>query len=116
MHEFGLMQSVLEKVETSAREAGAEQVTEIRLVIGEMREVVSEAMEFAFEALAPDTLSANARLVMTRVTPQSRCLQCGHSFEHDRFHWICPACDSLSTELMAGREFYLDAIEVDLPT
>jgi hydrogenase nickel incorporation protein HypA/HybF len=115
MHEFGLMQSVLEKVEASAREAGAERVTEIRLVIGEMREVVDEAMEFAFEALAPGTLSADARLVMTRVIPKSRCLQCGHSFEHDRFHWSCPACDSLSTELMAGREFYMDAIEVDLP-
>jgi hydrogenase nickel incorporation protein HypA/HybF len=115
MHEFGLMQSVLENVETAAREAGAERVTEIRLVIGEMREVVPDAMEFAFEALAPDTLSAEGRLVMTMVSPRSRCSQCGHSFEHDRFHRACPACDSLATELVAGRELYIDAIEVDLP-
>jgi hydrogenase nickel incorporation protein HypA/HybF len=115
MHEFGLMQSVLENVETSAREAGAERVTEIRLVVGEMREVVPEAMEFAFEALAPDTLSEGAHLVMTRVAPRSRCLTCGHTFEHDRFHWACPACDALATELLAGKELYIDAIEVDLP-
>jgi hydrogenase nickel incorporation protein HypA/HybF len=116
MHEFGLMQSVLENVEASARKAGAERVTEIRLVVGEMREVVPETMEFAFEALAPDTLSADARLTVTRVSPRSRCLQCGQSFEHDRFHWACPACDSLATELLAGRELYIDAIEVDIPT
>jgi hydrogenase nickel incorporation protein HypA/HybF len=115
MHEFGLMQSVLENVETAVREAGAERVTEIRLVIGEMREVVPEAMEFAFEALAPATASEGARLTITKVKPRSRCLQCEHSFEHDRFHWMCPVCGSLSTELLAGKELYLDAIEVDVP-
>jgi hydrogenase nickel incorporation protein HypA/HybF len=116
MHEFGLMQSVLENVETSAREAGATRVTEIRLVIGKMREVVPDALEFAFEALAPDTLSAEARLVTTTIAPRSRCLQCGHTFEHDRFHRACPVCDALATELIAGKELYIDAIEVDLPT
>jgi hydrogenase nickel incorporation protein HypA/HybF len=109
------MQSVLENVEASAREAGATRVVEIRLVVGEMREVVPEAMEFAFEALAPETLSEGARLAMTRVAPRSRCLQCGHDFEHDRFHWACPVCDALATELLAGKELYIDAIEVDLP-
>jgi hydrogenase nickel incorporation protein HypA/HybF len=116
MHEFGLMQSVLENVEASAREAGAERVVEIRLVIGEMREVVSDAMEFAFEALAPETLSEGAQLVMTTVRPRSRCLECGHSYEHDRFHWACPSCDALATELLAGKELYIDTIEVDLPS
>jgi hydrogenase nickel incorporation protein HypA/HybF len=115
MHEFSLMQNVLEQVESAAREAGAKRVTEIRLVIGEMREVVPDAMEFAFEALAPETLSEGALLTMTTVKPRSRCAQCGHEFEHDRFHWSCPACDSLATELLAGKELYLDTIEVDLP-
>jgi hydrogenase nickel incorporation protein HypA/HybF len=116
MHEFGLMQSVLEDVEATAREAGALRVTEIRLVIGKMREVLPDALDFAFEALAPDTLSAEARLVTTTVAPRSRCSQCAHSFEHDRFHRACPVCDSLATELVAGKELYIDAIEVDLPT
>ena len=109
------MQSVLENVATSAREAGAERICEIRLVIGEMREVIPDAMEFAFEALAPDTLCEGATLTMTMIKPRSRCNQCGEEFEHDRFHWMCPACDSLATELLAGRELYIDAIEVDLP-
>ena len=115
MHEFGLMQSVIDTVEASAQEAGAERVCEVRLVIGAMREVVPDAMEFAFAALAPDTLCDGAVLTMTTVTPRSRCTQCAHEFEHDRFHMTCPACDSLACELLAGRELYIDAIEVDLP-
>jgi len=74
-----------------------------------------DAMEFAFEALAPDTLCKAATLKMTMLKPRSRCLQCGSEYEHDRFHWICPDCGSLATELLAGRELYIDAIEVDLP-
>lgn len=113
MHEFSLMQGVLETVEAAAQQAGASHVSEIRLVIGEMREVIMDALEFSFEALAPETVCEDAKLSVTMVKPRSRCLQCGNEYEHDRFHWMCPACDSLATELIAGRELYIDAIEVD---
>jgi hydrogenase nickel incorporation protein HypA/HybF len=113
VHEFGLMTNVLQSVNEAAREAGATRVTRIRLTVGEMTEVVAEALEFALEALAFQTLSEGAELVIERVRPRSRCAQCGCEFEHDRFHWMCPACDSLATELLAGKELYIDAIEVE---
>jgi len=113
MHEFSLMQSVLDTVETSARKAGAVRVTAIRLTIGEMAEVVFDAMEFAFEALSPETLSEGAELSMRSVIPRSRCCVCGEEFTHDRYHWACPSCDSLATELIAGRELFIDSIEIE---
>jgi len=109
------MQSVLQNAEDVAREAKAIKVSEIRLVIGEMREVLPDAMEFAFEALTPNTFCEGAALKMTMLKPRSRCLQCNREYEHDRFRWMCPGCESLATELLAGRELYIDAIEVDLP-
>jgi hydrogenase nickel incorporation protein HypA/HybF len=115
MHEFGLMQSVLTTVEESMHEVGAERVTVIRLTIGEMSEVIQDAMEFAFEVLAPETPAHDAALEFTWVTPRSRCGACGHEFTHDRFHWSCPVCESLATELIAGKEMYIDAIEVEFP-
>ncbi|MDR3315064.1 MAG: hydrogenase maturation nickel metallochaperone HypA [Coriobacteriales bacterium] len=115
MHEFSLMQSVLSTVEESAHQAGAERVTVIRLTIGEMSEVIQDAMEFAFEVLAPETSARDAELAFTWVTPRSRCRACGHEFTHDRYHWSCPACESLATELVAGKELYIDAIEVEFP-
>ena len=114
MHEFSLMQGVLQSAVNVAQEAKARRVSEIRLVIGEMREVLPDAMEFAFEALVPDTLCEGAALKMTVLKPRSRCLQCNQEYEHDRFHWMCPSCESLATELLVGRELYIDAIEVDL--
>ena len=113
MHEFSLMTGVLDAVEMSAREHNAGKVVEIRLIIGEMAEVLDDAMDFAFEALAPGTLAEGAQLTMTKVAPQSRCLACGREFEHDRYHFSCPACDSLATELVAGREMYIESIEIE---
>lgn len=113
MHEFSLMQSVLTTVEESARKAKAVRVVSVRLTIGDMAEVVSDAMEFAFEALTPHTLCEGATLAITHITPRSRCSACGKEFEHDRYHWACPTCDSLATELLAGRDMYIDAIEIE---
>ncbi|MDR2492245.1 MAG: hydrogenase maturation nickel metallochaperone HypA [Coriobacteriales bacterium] len=115
MHEFSLMQSVLDTVEGAARENNAQRVTEVRLVIGDLAEAVFEAMEFAFEALTPQTVCEGAVLTMRGVAPRSRCAACGIEFEHDRYHWACPSCDSLATELLAGRELYIDAIEIEEP-
>lgn len=115
MHELGLMQGVLESVNTAAEQAGALCVTQISISIGEMTEAVDEALVFAFEALSPETLSENAQLSITMVKPRSRCLACGHEYEHDRYHIACPVCKSLSTEILAGKDLFIDTIEVELP-
>lgn len=115
MHEFSLAQSVLTSVLDAAQAAGAQRVTRIRLVVGEMTQVVEEAMRFAMDALSEDTLAQGAELEMEIVAPKSVCHECGNEYTHDRYHVTCPACGSMVTELVAGRELYIDSIEVDLP-
>ena len=113
MHEFSLMTGVLSAVEESAREYKASKVVEIKLVIGEMSEVFEDAMHFAFETLTPGTMVEGARLTITKVSPKSRCLECGYEFEHTRFKFACPECDSLATELLAGKELHIESMEIE---
>ncbi len=116
MHELGIMTSVLDAVNASAREAGATRLLKVTLSVGEMTEAIEDALVFSFEALTEnDPFTAGAQLELNMVKPKSRCLECGAEFEHDRFHMFCPACDSFCTELIAGRELQIDSIEVDLP-
>lgn len=118
MHELGIMTSVFETVEASAREAGANKVLKVSLSVGEMTEAIEDALVFAFEALQdlPEyEIMRGAELSITMVRPKSRCLECGAVYEHDRFHMFCPECDSFATELIAGRELQIDSIEVDVP-
>ena len=115
MHELGLMQSVLAAVEESATAAGATRVLEVRICVGEMTEAVVEALEFAFEALSSGTLCEGAKLEASYIKPHSRCRVCGNEYDHDRYHISCPACGSFNVELLAGRDLYIDSIEVELP-
>lgn len=115
MHEMSIVAGVLDAVTASANQAGATRVLSISLSIGDMTEVVDEALEFAFEALTEGTLCEGAQLVVNKVHPRSLCLECGNEFDHDRFHRRCPACESYETQLVAGRELQIDSIEVDLP-
>lgn len=112
MHELGLMTGIMDAVLKTAENAGADKVTEIRLTVGEMTEVVEEALVFAFEALSEDTICEGAKLDLTIVHPRSRCLECGAEYDHDRFHMRCPECDSPFTELLQGREMQIDSIEI----
>lgn len=52
MHELGIMTGVMDAVEKSAREAGATQVLEVTLSVGEMTEAIEDALQFAFEVLS----------------------------------------------------------------
>ena len=115
MHELGIMTGVMDAVTKSAEEAGADKVLKITLSVGEMTECIQDALVFAFEALSEGTLCEGAELVISMITPKSRCLECGAEFEHDRFHMFCPECDSFATQLIAGRELQIDSIEVDIP-
>lgn len=116
MHELGIMTSVLDAAGSAARDAGATRLLKVSLSVGEMTEAIEDALVFAFEALTDeDPFLKGAELTVNMVRPKSRCLECGHEFEHDRFSMFCPACDSFALELLAGREMQIDSIEVDLP-
>ncbi|MGI6590821.1 MAG: hydrogenase maturation nickel metallochaperone HypA [Eggerthellaceae bacterium] len=112
MHEVGLMTGILDAVIKTAEDAGADRVTQVDLTVGEMTEIVDEAMRFAFEILTEGTICEGATLNMHFVSPRSRCLECGAEYDHDRFHVRCPKCDSPFTELLQGREMQIDSIEI----
>lgn len=115
MHELGIMTGVMEVVEKTAVEAGADKVLSITLSVGEMTEAIEDALMFAFEALSENTIADGAELKINMIKPKSVCLECGEEFEHDRFHMLCPKCGSAFSKLIAGREMQIDSIEVDIP-
>lgn len=115
MHELSLMTGVLDSVIAAASDAGALKVTRIDMRIGEMTEVIDEALLFAFEALSEGTVCSGACLNITHIQPKSRCDDCGATYAHDRFHRSCPQCNGSSTHLIEGRELEIESIEVDLP-
>jgi len=113
MHEMGIMSGVLETCETVARDAGMTRITHIALTIGELTDIQDFALEFAFEALSPQTMARDATLQMTFISPQSRCRSCDKVYGHNRFTMLCPECGSFEIELLRGKELQIDTIDAD---
>ena len=112
---MGIISGVLDAVNASASDAGANRVLSVNLRVGVMTEAIEDALQFAFEAMSEGTLSEGAELRIEWVEPRSLCLECGNEFAHDRFHRSCPQCGSYETHITAGRELEIASIEVDLP-
>ncbi len=112
MHELSITQNILNIVIEHAKRAGAQKVTTINLVIGELTGFVDDSIQFYFDMLSPETLAVGAKLVIRRVPAQVRCRACGEVFALQGHKWVCPKCSALGGEIVSGREFSIESIEV----
>lgn len=109
MHEFGIMETVLRDAAAAADGAPVRRLT---LRVGALSGVVVDALRFAFWALSPGTAAEGARLEVSEIAPKFRCPDCGILYETPVGSYHCPACGSVSGELVAGNEMELESIEV----
>lgn len=117
MHEYSIVEGVLDSVIPAAEKAGADKLVCVRLRVGDMTEVVQESLDFMWGICCEQrgSMVEGCRLEVEYVYPRSACLKCGHEFEHDRFHLKCPECGSASTMLLSGRELEIASMDVDIP-
>jgi hydrogenase nickel incorporation protein HypA/HybF len=112
VHEYGIMQSTLNMAIHQAQQAGANRIHGLRLRVGRLSGVVTDALEFAFEALRPGTPAADARLEIETVPAALWCASCQAEFESPEFLCECPTCGGVSGELRHGREMELVSMEI----
>jgi hydrogenase nickel incorporation protein HypA/HybF len=113
MHEMAVTQSILDIAIRHARRAGASRITQINLVIGEMSGIMGDSVQFYFDFLSQDTMAKGARLVFDRRPALYRCRECETTFHPEGFNWTCPDCSALAFEVVSGREFRIESIQVD---
>jgi len=113
VHELAVTQRVLDIALEKAKEAQANRVASINLVIGEMSSIADDCMQFYFDFLSQDSPASGATLSFKRIPTQLGCRRCGHSFTLNSPPWKCPQCEQWDVEIQAGQELYIDSIEVE---
>ncbi|MDY7041868.1 MAG: hydrogenase maturation nickel metallochaperone HypA [Chloroflexota bacterium] len=113
MHELGITENILRIAVEHAERAGARRITDISIVIGDLSSVVDDSVQFYFDFLSQGTLAEEARLHFHRVAARLRCRQCEQEFTPRDMDWHCPNCEAQGGEVIAGREFYVETIEVE---
>ena len=113
MHELAIAQSMLDIVLEQTKKAGAKKVSRINLTVGELSGFVEESVQFYFDFLVKGTLAEGATLAFTATPARARCRHCGKAFELEEFDWTCPHCGDNNIEIIAGKELFVESIEVE---
>jgi len=113
MHEQSIVESLLSLALEKAENANARKIIRIYLVVGELSGVVEEALNFYFSFLSKNTIAADASLFYTHISSQLRCRNCDEIFSPEKLDFHCPKCKEQKVEIVAGRELYIDKMEVE---
>jgi hydrogenase nickel incorporation protein HypA/HybF len=113
MHELAVTESILEIALRHAREAGAGRIVDVRLVIGQWSSIVDDSVQFYWDIVSQGTPAEGARLHFRRVPIQLECLACRHPYAPAGDDLACPVCGDSRFKVIAGEEFYLEAIDVE---
>ena len=112
MHEFGLVEGI---VDTVRQRAGERPVARVRVRIGTLHRAYDGPMEQAFEIVVAGSSLEGARLELVQLPVTSTCTTCGRAEAGDEMVLICAACGGTSLTYEGGDELLLESIEYREP-
>ncbi|MCX7796722.1 MAG: hydrogenase maturation nickel metallochaperone HypA [bacterium] len=109
MHELAVTEEI---IKTVLEASGGRKVKTIEIVIGDLSSFIDESIRFYFGLLTKETSLEEADLLFKRIPVKLRCYNCQKEFKPDET-LLCPYCNNLGGDIIQGREFYIESIEVE---
>ena len=111
MHEFSLADDILRIVLATAVEHQLQSVAQVKLQVGRLSGVSTEALEYAWGFLRDgEQVTAQAELEITHIDGSGHCTACGYSGAVTEPLRICPSCGATALCFTRGEEFMLTQI------
>ena len=110
MHEMSIAVELLRELELLVDTNNVKCVTEFTVSVGQLRVIVPEALDIAFEQLAADTCAAGAKLHLESVPTIAKCRQCNNRFEPGEDYYLCPKCNQADVEIVEGNDIILKSV------
>jgi hydrogenase nickel incorporation protein HypA/HybF len=112
MHEYSVVQALLNQCEEQARANDATQVVKIICKIGVMSGIEVHLLQTAFDTFKEQTMCENAELILNEQKLKLECKECGSVFEVDEVRYFCDNCESLRVKVLDGEDMYLMSLEM----
>lgn len=113
MHEYSVVQALLNQCEAVAEEHGAEKITKVICKIGVMSGIEIHLLKIAFDTFKEGTMCDKAEFVIKEQKLKLECRECGHTFETDEVRYFCTKCESLKVKVLDGEDMYLMSVEME---
>lgn len=111
MHEVSIVEGLVDILKETAQQHGLTKITGVKLRIGAMRQIVPEALRFAFEIVGKGTVAEGATVTITDVATRARCSACSSEFLVEDSCFVCLSCGSGQVTVTEGKELYIDSLE-----
>ena len=113
MHEYSIVQSLIENCEEHAKTNNASKVTKVVVKIGVMSGVEPHLLEEAFGAFKEGSICDGCEFIMTIQKVKIECNECGKTNELEKNEYSCPACQGVDINVIDGEEMYLMQLELE---
>ncbi len=112
MHEYSVVQALLNQCEEVAEQNKATKVMKIIVKIGVMSGVEPHLLQVAFDTFKEGTVCDEAELTLNSQKLKLECKECGDIFEVDEVRYFCMKCESLRVKVLDGEDMYLMSLEM----
>ena len=113
MHEYSVVQALLNQCEEVAEQNNAQKITKVVCKIGVMSGIENHLLQVAFDTFKEGTMCAEAEFIINEQRLKLECRDCGHVFETDEIRYFCTECESLRVKVLDGEDMFLMSLEME---
>lgn len=113
MHEYSIVQSLLDSCEEHAKQNDSTNVTKVVVKIGVLSGVEPDLLQTAFDTFKEKTVCENAEFIINHQKVVIECLDCNTTSTLEKNEFFCPKCKSNMVKVVDGEEMYLMSLELN---
>jgi hydrogenase nickel incorporation protein HypA/HybF len=116
MHEYSIVQALIEQCEEIARNNDATKVLKVVVKIGVLSGVEVQLLQIAFDTFKEQSICHDAELVINVQKIKTACQECGFEEELESLEsleYFCKRCHSENVKLIDGEEMLLMSLEME---
>ena len=113
MHELSVTEGILKICLDEGKKYNVEKIKKINIVVGELTGLMPSCISYYFNIVAKGTLAEEAEISITYEKVKIKCKSCGFEGQFLSNQYVCPNCGNDDYEIVKGREFYIDTMEVE---
>ncbi len=115
MHEYSIVQSLLDLIEENAKKHNAKEVGKVVVKIGVLSGVEPHLLQIAFDTFKEGTICENAKMEMIIQPIVVKCREClkESTFEKNEIFFECRHCGGVDLEVLDGEDMLLMSLEME---
>ncbi|WP_324170834.1 hydrogenase maturation nickel metallochaperone HypA [Sulfurimonas sp.] len=113
MHEYSIVQSLLDSCEDNARENNSTKVLKVVVKIGVMSGVEPSLLQTAFDTFKEKTICEEAEFVINMQDIVIQCNNCQKESTIGKMDYCCPVCKGVDIKIIDGEDMYLMQLELN---